>query len=240
MTKIAISGASGKMGQMIAQECSNHSVTISTTINKGDVLTSDFDVLIDFTRPEATLGYIQDCMRYQKAMVIGTTGFSDEELRIITNATQYIPIVFAPNMSIGVNLTLELLAQTARAIGEDSDIEIIEAHHKYKVDAPSGTALKMGEVIANALGRDLHDCAVYTRHGVDEVRDVHTIGFSTIRGGNTIGEHTAYFFMDGEQIEITHKANSRSTFASGAVKAAEWVHDKPHGLYSMKEVLGLS
>jgi 4-hydroxy-tetrahydrodipicolinate reductase len=172
-------------------------------------------------------------------MVIGTTGFSDNELETINQASNKIPIVFAPNMSIGVNLTLKILETSAKVIGPDSSIEIIESHHRYKVDSPSGTAIKMGEVVANALGRDLSKCAVYGREGIEEPRDMNTIGFSSIRGGDVVGEHTVIFFMEGERVEITHKASSRMIYANGAVRAAYWLHNKPNGLYSMQDVLDL-
>ena len=199
----------------------------------------DFDVLIDFTRPEATLDALSICQSAGKAMVIGTTGFSDDALKVIDQASSDIPIVFAPNMSVGVNLTLKLLETTAKVIGADSNIEIVEAHHRHKVDAPSGTALKMGEVIANALGRDLSECAVYGREGTEEPRDRQTIGFSSIRGGDVVGEHTVTFFMEGERVEITHKASSRMTYANGAVKASQWLTNQANGLYSMQDVLDL-
>jgi len=147
--------------------------------------------------------------------------------------------VFAPNMSVGVNLSLKLLEMAAKVIGEESDIEIVEAHHRHKVDAPSGTALKMGEVVANALGRDLSKCAVYGREGIEEPRDRQTIGFSTIRGGDVVGEHTVSFFMEGERVEITHKASSRMTFANGAIRASAWLQGKPAGLYSMQDILDI-
>jgi 4-hydroxy-tetrahydrodipicolinate reductase len=199
----------------------------------------DFDVLIDFTRPEATLDALSICQSAGKAMVIGTTGFSDDALKVIDQASSDIPIVFAPNMSVGVNLTLKLLETTAKVIGTDSNIEIVEAHHRHKVDAPSGTALKMGEIIANALGRDLSECAVYGREGKEGPRDRQTIGFSSIRGGDVVGEHTVTFFMEGERVEITHKASSRMTYANGAVKASQWLTNQPNGLYSMQDVLDL-
>jgi len=199
----------------------------------------DFDVLIEFTRPEATLNALSVCQSAGKAMVIGTTGFSDDALKAIDQASSDIPIVFAPNMSVGVNLTLKLLETTAKVIGADSNIEIVEAHHRHKVDAPSGTALKMGEVIANALGRDLSECAVYGREGTEEPRDRKTIGFSSIRGGDVVGEHSVTFFMEGERVEITHKASSRMTYANGAVKACQWLTNQENGLYSMQDVLDL-
>ena len=243
MTRIAINGSKGKMGQALVDAVNlNKSVTLGAGVDKGDNLNDslqDFDVLIDFSRPEASLKAISICKNSGKAMVIGTTGFSDDELKVIKQASTQIPIVFAPNMSVGVNLTLKLLETSAKVIGKDSSIEIIETHHRYKVDSPSGTALKMGEVIANALGRDLAKCAVYGREGIDEPRDLNTIGFSSIRGGDVVGDHTVTFFMEGERVEITHKASSRMIYANGAVRAANWLHDKPSGLYSMQDVLEL-
>jgi dihydrodipicolinate reductase (EC 1.3.1.26) len=243
MIRIAVVGASGRMGQTIIEAISqNDKVSLGATLDKGDDLSAaldQFDVLIDFTRPEATLEYLAICQNSGKAMVIGTTGFSDDQLQEINNAAKNMAIVFAPNMSIGVNLSLKLLDMAARVIGEDADIEIVEAHHRHKVDAPSGTALKMGEVVANALGRDLAACAVYGREGIEEPRDPQTIGFSTIRGGDVVGEHTVSFFMEGERVEITHKASSRLTFANGAVRAAGWLEGQSVGLYSMQDVLGL-
>ena len=243
MTRIAINGSKGKMGQTLVDAVNlNKSATLGAGVDKGDNLNDslqDFDVLIDFSRPEASLKAISICKNSGKAMVIGTTGFSDEELKVIKQASTQIPIVFAPNMSVGVNLTLKLLETSAKVIGKDSSIEIIETHHRYKVDSPSGTALKMGEVIANALGRDLAKCAVYGREGIDEPRDLNTIGFSSIRGGDVVGDHTVTFFMEGERVEITHKASSRMIYANGAVRAANWLHDKPSGLYSMQDVLEL-
>jgi len=243
MIRIAVVGASGRMGQTIIEAISqNDKVSLGATLDKGDDLIAaldQFDVLIDFTRPEATLEYLAICQNSGKAMVIGTTGFSDDQLQEINNAAKNMAIVFAPNMSIGVNLSLKLLDMAARVIGEEADIEIVEAHHRHKVDAPSGTALKMGEVVANALGRDLSECAVYGREGIEEPRDRNTIGFSTIRGGDVVGEHTVSFFMEGERVEITHKASSRLTFANGAVRAAGWLKGQSAGLYSMQDVLDL-
>lgn len=243
MLKIAISGSHGRMGEILKQAVQENDKTeIGALIDQGDDLSEiidKFDVLIDFTRPEASLKYLEICAKNNKKMVIGTTGFSNDELLRLTEYSKKIPIVFAPNMSIGVNLTLKLLEITAKIIGEESDIEIVEAHHRYKVDAPSGTALKMGEIIANALGLNLSKCAVYGRKGIEKERKKTTIGFSSIRGGDVVGEHTAFFFMDGERIEITHKASSRMTFASGAMRASLWLEDKNNGLYSMQNVLGL-
>jgi 4-hydroxy-tetrahydrodipicolinate reductase len=243
MTRIAISGANGRMGQTLMEAGEmNPSISIGCVLDMGDNLAEmldDFDVLIDFTRPEATLEYLSICQNAGKGMVIGTTGFSDEGLLQIEKASNEIAIVFAPNMSVGVNLTLKLLDTAAKVFGEDADIEIVEAHHRHKVDAPSGTALKMGEVVANALGRDLNECAVYGREGIEEPRDRQTIGFSTIRGGDVVGEHTVSFFMEGERVEITHKASSRMTFANGAVRAASWLNGKESKLYNMHDVLDL-
>ena len=243
MTKIAINGSNGRMGRALIRAVKlNPNVSQGSILNRGDDIKrvlKDFDVLIDFTRPEATLDALSTCQSAGKAMVIGTTGFSDDALKVIDQASSDIPIVFAPNMSVGVNLTLKLLETTAKVIGADSNIEIVEAHHRHKVDAPSGTALKMGEVIANALGRDLSECAVYGREGTEEPRDKQTIGFSSIRGGDVVGEHTVTFFMEGERVEITHKASSRMTYANGAVKACQWLTNQENGLYSMQDVLDL-
>jgi len=243
MTRIAISGANGRMGQTLAEAAElNSNIEIGCTLDLGDKLgemLDSFDVLIDFTRPEATLEYLAICQKAGKGMVIGTTGFSNDELLLIEAAANDIAIVFAPNMSVGVNLTLKLLDTAAKVFGDDADIEIIETHHRHKVDAPSGTALKMGEVVANALGRDLSTCAVYGREGIEEPRSRQTIGFSTVRGGDVVGDHTVSFFMEGERVEITHKASSRMTFANGAVRAASWLNGKQSKLYSMQDVLDL-
>ena len=243
MTRIAINGSKGKMGQALIEAINSSSQSdFGAGFDKGDNLIDslkNFEVLIDFSRPEASLNALAVCKDAGKAMVIGTTGFTDSELELIGQASKEIPIVFAPNMSVGVNLTLKILETSAKVIGPDSSIEIIEAHHRYKVDSPSGTALKMGEVIANALGRDLAECAVYGREGIEEPRDMNTIGFSSIRGGDVVGEHTVAFFMDGERVEITHKASSRMIYANGAVRAANWLSDKSSGLYSMQDVLEL-
>jgi 4-hydroxy-tetrahydrodipicolinate reductase len=243
MTRIAIAGANGRVGQALIEAVNlNSDVSQGSLLNRGDDLSlelGNFDVLVDFTRPEATLRYLSICQDAGKGMVIGTTGFSNQELRVIDKAAKDIPIVFAPNMSVGVNLILKLLETTAKVIGADSDIEIIESHHRHKVDAPSGTALKMGEVIANALGRKLSECAINGREGIGEPRDRKTIGFSAIRGGDVVGEHTVIFFMEGERIEITHKASSRMTYANGAVRAAIWLEGQKNGLFSMQDVLDL-
>lgn len=198
-----------------------------------------FDVLIDFTRPEGTLSHLEFCTEHHKGMIIGTTGFDEAGKKAINEAAKMIPIVFAANFSVGVNLVLKLLEKAAKVMGSYTDIEIVEAHHRHKVDAPSGTALAMGETIAETLGRDLKSCAVYERVGHTGERDPHSIGFATIRAGDIVGEHTAIFADIGERVEISHKASSRMTFANGAVKASLWISDKKNGLYSMKDVLSL-
>ena len=198
-----------------------------------------FDVLIDFTRPEATLANLAVCRASGRRMVIGTTGFNAAQKEQIAAAAKESAIVFAPNMSVGVNLCLKLLDLTARVLGDEVDIEVIEAHHRNKVDAPSGTALRMGEVVAAALGRDLKDCAVYGREGHTGERDRRTIGFETIRAGDIVGDHTVLFAGTGERVEITHKASSRMTFANGAARAAGWLMNQDKGLFDMQDVLGL-
>ncbi|HIF18097.1 MAG TPA: 4-hydroxy-tetrahydrodipicolinate reductase [Cycloclasticus sp.] len=266
MANIAISGASGRMGLNLIKACAqNEHATLGVAIERdassamgkdaGEIAgiaaervvvvsefqnqLENFDVLVDFTRPDACLEKLTFCKANQKAMVIGTTGFTDEQKAQISEAAKSIPVVFAPNMGIGVNVTLKLLELAAKAIGSSVDIEIIEAHHKYKVDAPSGTALKMGEVVADAMGKNLDDCAVYAREGITGERETGTIGFSTIRAGDIVGEHTVMFADEGERIEISHKATSRMTFATGAIRAACWAAEQPAGLYDMQDVLGL-
>jgi 4-hydroxy-tetrahydrodipicolinate reductase len=199
---------------------------------------TQFDILIDFTRPEATLAYMDACVLAGKPMVIGTTGFSAQELDAMAQAAKHIPIVFAPNFSVGVNLLLGLVAQAAKVL-HDYDIEIIEAHHRHKVDAPSGTALRLGQAAAEALGRDLSTCSVYGREGITGERPREQIGFATVRGGDVVGDHTVLFAGMGERVELTHKASSRLTFAQGAVRAAHWLHGRTAGLYDMQDVLGL-
>jgi len=266
MTRIAISGVSGRMGRALVEACHHGSgmrLTValdragSPTLGQdagelaglgkfgvavsGDLaaVMNDFDVLVDFTRPEASLEYLAACRQAGKKMVIGTTGFDDAGKAAITAAARDMAIVFAPNMSVGVNLSLKLLDLAARVLGDDVDVEIIEAHHRHKVDAPSGTALRMGEVVAAALGRDLRECAVYGREGVTGERHRNTIGFATVRGGDIVGDHTVLFAGDGERVEITHKASSRLTFAKGALRAAQWLESRKTGLYDMQDVLGL-
>jgi 4-hydroxy-tetrahydrodipicolinate reductase len=199
-----------------------------------------FDVLVDFTQPEVTERNIAFCRTNNKKMVIGTTGLTDGQKAQLDDAAQDIAIVFAPNMSVGVNLTLKLLQMAAQILGDEVDIEIIEAHHRHKIDSPSGTALAMGEAVAETLGRDLKECAVYGREGRTGERDRKTIGFETIRAGDIVGEHTVMFAGIGERIEITHKASSRMTFAKGAVRAAAWLAGKNNGLYNMQDVLSLN
>ena len=195
--------------------------------------------LIDFTRPEATLAHITLCRKHHVNMIIGTTGFTPEQKQIIQAASREIGIVFAPNMSVGVNVVFKLLEQAAKVLGEGYDIEIIEAHHRHKVDSPSGTALRMGEVVAETLGRNLAECAVYGREGVTGERNPSTIGFATIRGGDIVGDHTVLFAGIGERVEISHKASSRATFSMGAVRAARFLAGKTSGLFDMQDVLGL-
>jgi len=265
-TRLAITGAAGRMGRTLLEVgSSTDGVSVGAALEReghavigidaGEMaglgaldvnvatdlsaLTDQFDVLIDFTVPFATLANIEICRKAGKAVVIGTTGFTDEQKQQIAAAAKDIPIVFAPNMSVGVNLCLKLLDMAARVLGDDVDIEIIEAHHRHKVDAPSGTALRMGEVVAEALGRDLKECAVYGREGISGERDRKTIGFETIRAGDIVGDHTVMFAGIGERVEITHKASSRMTFANGAVRAAGWLADKKAGLFDMQDVLGL-
>ncbi|WP_373316274.1 4-hydroxy-tetrahydrodipicolinate reductase [Vogesella margarita] len=196
-------------------------------------------VVIDFTRPEGTLAHLAACVEKKVQMIIGTTGFDDAGKASIAAAGEQIGIVFAANFSVGVNLTFKLLDMAARVLNEGYDIEITEAHHRFKVDAPSGTALRMGEVVAEALGRDLKQCAVYGREGVTGERDPGTIGFATVRAGDVVGDHTVLFAALGERVEITHKASSRATFANGAVRAAKWLAAKPYGVFDMQDVLGL-
>lgn len=266
MVRIAIVGAAGRMGQSLIKTCANTPNAVLTAAierkespdlgrDAGELaglaslgvpvtddlakVVNDFDVLIDFTRPEPTLNHLKLCREHGKRMVIGTTGFTPEEREMIAEAGKDMALMIAPNMGIGVNVTLKLLELAARVVGETTDIEIIEAHHKHKIDAPSGTALAMGEAVAKVLGRDLKECAVYGREGITGERDQKTIGFSTIRGGDIVGEHTVMFIGDGERIEISHKATSRMTFANGAVRAALWLSERQNGVYDMQDVLGL-
>jgi 4-hydroxy-tetrahydrodipicolinate reductase len=197
------------------------------------------DVLIDFTRPEGTMQHLEICRKHKVNMVVGTTGLNAQQKAQLGAAAQDVGIVFAPNMSVGVNLVFKLLETASRVLSEGYDIEIIEAHHRHKVDAPSGTALGMGEVVARTLGRDLEQCAVYGREGVTGERDPSTIGFATVRGGDIVGDHTVLYAGIGERIEITHKASSRATFALGALRAARFLKANKAGMYDMQDVLGL-
>jgi 4-hydroxy-tetrahydrodipicolinate reductase len=197
------------------------------------------DVLIDFTRPEGTLAHLKACRVHGVKVVIGTTGFSPEQRAEVSAAACQIAVVMAPNMSVGTNLVFKLIATAAQVLNEGYDIEIIEAHHRHKVDAPSGTALRMGEIVASALGRDLAKCAVYGREGVTGERAASTIGFSAVRGGDIVGDHTVLFAGTGERVEVSVKASSRATYAQGAVRAARWLQSKPSGLFDMQDVLGL-
>ena len=196
-------------------------------------------VLIDFTRPEASLGYLDACVAAGVPLVIGTTGFDEAGKARIRDAAATIPVVFAPNMSVGVNLLMKLAELAAQVLQDGYDIEIIEAHHRHKVDAPSGTALGLGQAVARALDRDLAQCAVYGREGVTGERDARTIGFATVRGGDIVGDHTLMFAGIGERVELSHKASSRATFAQGALRAAKWLQGREPGLYDMRDVLGL-
>jgi 4-hydroxy-tetrahydrodipicolinate reductase len=198
------------------------------------------DVWIEFTRPEPTLAHLDDCIATNTAIVIGTTGFNEQGKARIDAAAQSVPVVFAPNMSVGVNATMKLVEMATKILGEDADIEIIEAHHRHKIDAPSGTAVRMGEIVAETLNRDLSEHAVYGRQGHTGARKRSTIGFETIRGGDIVGEHTVMFAIDGERLEITHRSHTRANFAYGAMRAARWVATRDPGMYNMADVLGLA
>jgi 4-hydroxy-tetrahydrodipicolinate reductase len=263
--RIAIAGASGRMGQMLIEAVGASidcklvgalDVAGSPAIgldamaflgrSSGVLIGADLkaalagaDILIDFTRPEGTLAHLRVCRELGVKLVIGTTGFSEVQKAEIAAAGQDIAIVMAPNMSVGVNVTLKLLEMAAKALATGYDIEIIEAHHRHKVDAPSGTALKMGEVIAQALGRDLKECAVYAREGVTGERDPSSIGFAAIRGGDIVGDHTVLFAGTGERIEISHKSSSRATYAQGSLRAAQFLAGHSRGLFDMFDVLNL-
>jgi 4-hydroxy-tetrahydrodipicolinate reductase len=266
MIRIAVTGAAGRMGKTNIEAIqAADGVTLGAAIvesassligaDAGEVagvgklgvaivgslseVMDDFDVLIDFTAPKATLNNLAQCAEHGKAMVIGTTGLSEAERAELTSFGGKMPVVFASNMSVGVNLCFKLLAQAAQALGDDYDVEIIETHHHHKVDSPSGTALSMGEAVAGALGRDLRQCAVYGREGQIGARTKEEIGFVTVRAGDVVGDHTVLFATEGERIEITHKASSRMTFAKGAVRAAGWLAGKDKGLYDMQDVLSL-
>ena len=262
---IAVAGATGRMGNMLIEailatdDCrlsgaldiasspalgqdaasflgKTSGVSVASDLKQG---LKDSGFLIDFTRPEGTLAHLKVCRELGVKAVIGTTGFTDEQKAEIAEIAQDIAIVMAPNMSVGVNVTLKLLQMAAQALSTGYDIEIIEAHHRHKVDAPSGTALKMGEVIAEAIGRDLKECAVYERYGHTGERDPSTIGFSTIRGGDIVGDHTVLFAGIGERIEVTHKSSSRATYAQGSLRAVRFLAGQQRGLFDMFDVLNL-
>ncbi len=264
--RIAIAGASGRMGRMLieavlaAPDCllagaldiadspalgqdagafagRSTGVTITSDLRQG---LAQAQLLIDFTRPEGTLAHLAVCRALGVKAVIGTTGFTPAQKAEITDHAGQIALMMAPNMSVGVNVMLKLLDQAARALNTGYDIEVIEAHHRHKVDAPSGTALQIGEVLAHALGRDLKDCAVYARHGVTGERDPSSIGFATIRGGDIVGDHTVLFAGTGERIEISHKSSSRATYAQGSLRAARFLASRDRGLFDMNDVLGLA
>jgi len=263
--KIAVAGASGRMGRMLIEAiCSADDAELSGALDvagspsigadaaaftgklTGVNISADLsqglenaDYLIDFTRPEGTLKHLAYCAEHGVKMIIGTTGFDEAGKAAIAEAAQKIAIVFSPNMSVGVNVTMKLLELAAKSFSEGYDIEIIEAHHRHKVDAPSGTALKMGEVIASAIGKNLNDVAVYAREGVTGERDPSTIGFSAIRGGDIVGDHTVLFAGIGERIEISHKSSSRVTYVHGSLRAARFLQNQQRGLFDMNDVLGL-
>lgn len=264
MIRIAVSGAAGRMGRNLVIACAAGAETSLTQatekpgnsligtdagvvagIEAQDVLIADtldaskFDVLIDFTHPKVTSSHVDFCLKNNKKMVIGTTGMEQSLEQKMRQAAESIAIMYAPNMSVGINLCFQLLQTAARVLGDSVDIEIIEAHHRDKVDAPSGTAIKMGQIIAESLGRDLDTCAVYGREGQTGARERKTIGFETIRAGDIVGEHTVLFAGEGERIEITHKASSRMTFANGAIRACQWIQQKDHGFFGMQDVLGI-
>jgi 4-hydroxy-tetrahydrodipicolinate reductase len=264
--RIAITGAAGRMGRTLASAIQDFDgVELSAAVEApghallgqdagmlagiGDIgvalgdslqaVADEFDVLIDFTRADASARNIRICRDLGKRAVVGTTGFSAAQLAAVRDDAAHIAVLLAPNMSVGVNLCFKLLEMAARTLGDEVDVEIIEAHHRHKVDAPSGTAVRMGEVIARALGRDLGECAVYGRQGHTGERQRRTIGFETVRAGDIVGEHTVMFAGTGERVEITHRASSRLNFAHGALRAARWILDKKPGLYDMQDVLGL-
>ncbi|HET8701354.1 MAG TPA: 4-hydroxy-tetrahydrodipicolinate reductase [Nitrococcus sp.] len=266
MIRVGISGSAGRMGRtLVTAIAQNPQACLTAAIerpgsrwigadagelagigNLGISLVDDpraaiagSDVLVDFTVPEVTLTNLALCREVGKPMVIGTTGLDEAQRHELARAAQALPIVQAPNFSVGVNLAFKLIELAAQALGEDFDIEVIEAHHRHKVDAPSGTALRMGEILASTLGRDFSSCAIYGRQGHTGERDRKTIGFATIRGGDIVGEHTVLYAGLGERLEITHRASSRMTFANGAVRAAIWLVGQKAGLYDMQDVLGL-
>jgi 4-hydroxy-tetrahydrodipicolinate reductase len=264
--KIAVAGGAGRMGRTLVEAVlGDAELELAAVLERSGhpalgrevgelaglpcklVLSADVaaglaaaDVLIDFTRPEGTLAHLEACARLGKAMVVGTTGFSDAHKARIAEAAKRIPLVMAPNMAVGVNVAFKLAETAARILGDGYDVEIVEAHHRHKVDAPSGTALKLGEVVARALGRNLADCAVHGRHGDTGERDPKTIGFHAIRGGDIVGEHTVIFAGAGERVEVAVRSSSRMTYALGALRAAKFLRAKKSGLFDMFDVLGLN
>lgn len=262
--RVAVAGAAGRMGRTLINALVDEpaaSLSLALERRDCDALASDagvlaglaangvavgssldagaFDVLIDFTHPEATMEHVEFCRAAGRRMIIGTTGFSAAQREAIEDAGQHIAIVLAPNMSVGVNLCFKLLDIAASVLGDSVDVEVLEAHHRHKVDAPSGTALRMGEVLAQALGRNLDECAVYGRQGQVGARPRQVIGFESIRGGDTVGEHTVLFVGEGERVEITHRASSRMNYARGALRAVRWVVERDTGVFDMQDVLGL-
>ncbi len=265
ITQLAITGVSGRMGRTLLEAiAADATCTLAAVIDRpgSELVGQDAgslygsmtgisvvdqiaalnhaQILIDFTRPAATLTYLDMCVTARLPMVIGTTGFDEAGTACIQAAAEHIPIVFAPNMSVGVNLLIKLAELAARVLDQGYDIEIIEAHHRHKVDAPSGTALALGRAVAHTLKRDLTTCAVYGREGMTGERAPDTIGFATVRGGDIVGDHTLMFAGIGERVELTHKASSRATFAQGALRAAKWLQGRPPGLYDMRDVLNLN
>ncbi|UCV02821.1 4-hydroxy-tetrahydrodipicolinate reductase [Azonexus sp. IMCC34842] len=264
-TRIGIVGAGGRMGRMLIEATlKDEQVVLGAVFDQPgspmvgrsagelvgmdcNVLVTDdvaaglkeVDCLIDFTRPQGTLVHLELCRQAGVGIIIGTTGFEPEGKEAIAAAAREIPVVFAPNMAVGVNLVFKLLDTAARILNQGYDIEIVEAHHRMKIDAPSGTALRMGEVLASALERDLKDCAVYGREGVTGERDPSTIGFATVRGGDIVGDHTVMFCGLGERVEVTHKASSRLPYAQGSLRAARFIAGRQSGLFDMQDVLGL-
>ena len=263
--RAAVSGAAGRMGRMLVSAITSaDDMHVTGAVDHPDAPDSgadagelagvghlgvpimgnigelaDFDVLVDFSVATATLDKLHSCSTNGKALVIGTTGFEEAGLEAIRQAAQTVPIVMAPNMSVGVNVAFKLIESAARALGDDVDVEVFEAHHRHKIDAPSGTAVRMGEILAETLDRDIATDAVYGREGITGERDRRTIGFHSLRGGDIVGEHTVTFAGTGERIEITHRAGSRENFAAGAVRAVRFVVGRDPGLYGMGEVLGL-
>lgn len=263
--RVAIAGASGRMGRMLIEAAINdEGVALVSAFDRADnafigrdagemtgapcgvtigedahAAIAAADCVIDFTRPEGSLAHLAIARQLGKSVVIGTTGFSADQKAVIAEAAQQVPVVFAPNMAVGVNAVFKLLEVAARILDQGYDVEVIEAHHRFKVDAPSGTALRMGEVVARELGRDLDACAIYGREGVTGERKAETIGFSTIRGGDVVGDHTVLFAGIGERIEITHKSGSRMPYAIGAMRAARFLDGRSAGLFDMQDVLGL-